>query len=274
MGIFAPAAVLSTPLSFPALWFLAFVPCCLGFINPIYVFSVGYGLAVAAEGAGLLALAVASGVWIPALALAHVFGAVVYGIRLSAFLYWRSVTWEEWGKRAKNAPEAKAQSPLQKLLVSVGCALVYALMGSPMLFHVEAMNIIPASTRPVIYIGLAIQWLGALIEGVADFQKSAYKRTDEGKTRWCETGLYAACRHPNYLGEIMFWCGTFIAGVPAMAAVGWLRFIPASLGLAFILWLMTSQAKKQDEKQAGRYGDSAEYKAWVLKSGSLFPKLI
>ena len=183
MGVFVPAAVLSTPLSFPALWFLAFVPCCLGFINPIYVFSVGYGLAVAAEGAGLLALAALSGVWIPTVAMVHLLGAVVYGLRLAAFLRWRQITWEEWGKRAKNAPEAKAQSPLQKLMVVVGCALIYALMGSPMLFHVEAMNVIPANTLPVIFAGLAVQWLGLLIEAVADYQKSAYKRTEEGGLR-------------------------------------------------------------------------------------------
>ena len=33
--------------------FLSLVPCCLGFVNPVYVFSVGYGLSVAAQGAGL-----------------------------------------------------------------------------------------------------------------------------------------------------------------------------------------------------------------------------
>ena len=25
--------------------------------------------------------------------------------------------------------------------------------------------------------------------------------TEAGKSRWCDTGLYARCRHPNYLGQ-------------------------------------------------------------------------
>ena len=43
--------------------------------------------------------------------------------------------------------------------------------------------------------------------------------------------------------------------------------MPAVVGVGFIVKLMTSQCEKQDEKQAGRYGDDAEYKAWVENSG-------
>ena len=44
--------LLST-IPFATMWLLSIVPCCLGFINPVYVFSVGYGLAVASQAAGL-----------------------------------------------------------------------------------------------------------------------------------------------------------------------------------------------------------------------------
>eukprot|EP00227_Mantoniella_beaufortii_P004872 CAMPEP_0197614012 /NCGR_PEP_ID=MMETSP1326-20131121/59310_1 /TAXON_ID=1155430 /ORGANISM="Genus nov. species nov., Strain RCC2288" /LENGTH=404 /DNA_ID=CAMNT_0043182881 /DNA_START=511 /DNA_END=1726 /DNA_ORIENTATION=- len=267
-------AILGTSLAFPALWLFALVPCMLGLINPVYVFSVGYGLSVAAQGAGLLALAMQSGVWIPAMCLAHLGGAVFYGLRLGAFLYWRSVTWAEWGKRAQNAPEAKAKGIVSRVAVIAACALLYAFMCCPMLFHVQSANAIPAALRPVIAGGLAVQWLGAIIEAVADHQKSAFKFSAEGKSRWCDVGLYARCRHPNYLGEVMFWVGTFLAGIPAMLVTGWYSFVPSTLGLAFIVYLMTSQCKKQDEKQGGRYGEQAEYAAWVGRSGSLMPKLL
>jgi hypothetical protein len=71
----------------------------------------------------------------------------------------------------------------------------------------------------------------------------------------------------------MFWVGTFVAGVPGMLASGLITLVPAIVGVGFIVKLMTSQCVKQDEKQLGRYGDDAEYKAWVQNSGSLFPKL-
>ena len=123
MAIPTLATVLGTAYSFPFLWALSIVPCLLGLVNPVYVFSVGYGLSVAAQGIGLLAAASASGVWISNLCLAHLLGAVFYGVRLGAFLYWRSVTWTEWGRRAKNAPEAKPMPPPARLAVIVACAL-------------------------------------------------------------------------------------------------------------------------------------------------------
>ena len=266
-------AVLASGYAFPATWACAAIPCCLGFLNPVYVFSVGYGLAVASAALGVLAMASASGAWIPALCLAHVFGAVVYGLRLGGFLYWRSVTWSEWGKRAQNAPEAKAKSIVAKIPVVLLCSLLYACMCSPILWHAKVANAIPGGYLPVVITGVGMQWLGAALEAVADHQKSAYKATDAGKTRWCDVGVYARCRHPNYLGELAFWFGTFLAGVPAMLVAGAGSFLPAALGLAFIAKLMTSQCGKQDEKQAGRYGEQKAYREWVANSGSLFPKM-
>ena len=46
-------AALASSFAFPALWAFAAVPCCLAFLNPVYVFSVGYGLSVAAQAAGM-----------------------------------------------------------------------------------------------------------------------------------------------------------------------------------------------------------------------------
>ena len=115
--------------------------------------------------------------------------------------------------------------------------------------------------------------MGAVLEAIADQQKSDYKRSEAGTSRWCGVGVWARCRHANYLGEVMFWVGTFVAGVPGMLASGLITLVPAIVGVGFIVKLMTSQCVKQDEKQLGRYGDDAEYKAWVQNSGSLFPKL-
>ena len=274
-------AVLASSFAFPALWALAAVPCCLAFLNPVYVFSVGYGLSVAAQAGGIAAILHASGVWVPAALAAHLAGAVFYGVRLGAFLYHRSVTWTEWNARAKNAPEAKASTAAQKLGVIAACSLLYAMMCSPMLWHAQVANVVPGAWLPVTHVGLALQWSGALLESVADHQKSAHKKTfanasdDEKETmnRWCDVGTYATCRHPNYLGELVFWFGLFLAGVPAMATRGWWSFAPATLGLAFIAKLMTSQCAKQDEKQKARYEGDENYAAWTRASGSLFPKL-
>ena len=204
--------------------------------------------------------------------MAHLAGAAFYGIRLGGFLYWRSKNWAEWGQRAKNAPEAKAQTVWAKIAVVGGCALLYAFMCSPMLWHVLSANVIPGYFQPVVAIGVAVLWAGALLEAVADHQKSSFKFSEAGKNRWCDTGVYAKIRHPNYTGELMFWIGNFLAGLPGMWLSKVWPILPALLGLSFINYLMTTQAKGQDAKQAERYGDNAEYKAWVERTGSLFYK--
>ena len=33
-------------------------------------------------------------------------------------------------------------------------------------------------------------------------------------------GVWAASRHANYFGELVFWLGSFIAGLPALVAAG------------------------------------------------------
>lgn len=275
------ATVLASSMAFPVLWAFAAIPCCLAFINPIYVFSVGYGLSAASYAVGILAMLSASGVWVSGTLTAHLIGALLYGVRLGVFLYIRSITWTEWNKKAKNAPEAKAQSIPQKVLVITLCSLLYAAMCSPMLWHAQVANSISANLLPVIYFGLITQWVGFILESIADSQKSAHKRKmasidsvyERSNTKWCSTGVYEKCRHPNYLGEVLFWVGTFVAGVPAMSTKGWWSFAPAALGVGFILKLMTSQCVKQDEKQEARYGENEAYTTWVTNSGSLFPKL-
>jgi steroid 5-alpha reductase family enzyme len=265
------ATVLASHYALPALWCACTPAVMLAYINPIYSFSVGYGLSVLFA-AGFTAYAhAASGAFMTPLLTAHVAGAAAYGARLAAFLWYRSVTWDEWRERAKKAPEAQQAGFAKQTMVILLCSALYAMMSSPILWHAQNVNAVNLATfSPLLKVGLALEWIGVALEAVADQTKFNYKATDAGKTRWCDTGLYAKCRHPNYLGEILFWVGLFVAGVPAMITRP-VTFIPASLGLLFIVKLMTSAAKRGDTKQAEKYADNAEYKAWVDSTFSLVP---
>jgi steroid 5-alpha reductase family enzyme len=240
-----------------------------------FLFPTRYGLSVAAQAVGIWFALLSSQVWIPTTMVLHLAGTVLYGTRLGMFLYIRSVTWPEWNARAKNAPEAKASTIPQKLAIITVCSLLYASMCSPLLWHAQCANSVPGGQVPIVIAGLSAQWCGFLLETVADHQKSEYKKNvhKSNDNRWCAVGLYETCRHPNYLGEILFWVGLFIAGVPAMLCKGWWSFAPAVVGLLFIVNLMTSVSKKQDEKQKARYENDAAYEQWVARTGSLLPKL-
>lgn len=265
------AAVLSSHAALPALWCACFPAVALAYVNPIYSFSVGYGLSVASAAAFTYHAMLASGAVMSTALAWHIAGGFVYGARLAGFLYYRSVTWDEWKERAKNAPEAGAKGFAKLTAVIALCSALYAMMSSPMLWHAQNVNVVNvAKYGAVISLGLAMEWIGVVLEAIADQQKFNFKATERGKTRWCDEGLYKVCRHPNYLGEILFWVGLYVAGVPAMLTRP-ITFVPSSLGLLFIVKLMTSAAKRGDKKQAEKYADNAEYKSWVESTCSLVP---
>ena len=257
----------SSALAFPTFTAVAILPVTLAYINPVYSFSVGYGLSVAASAGLLLKSASISGIILPQLCQLHLFGGLLYGLRLGIFLAIRSKTWKDWGKRAEASPEAQnSKSLLQRTMVIVGCGFIYALMASPMLFHYQNANVV--AHHEILKAGVVMQYVGLVLEAVADQWKYQHYRKNEGK--FCQTGPYAFCRHPNYLGEMLFWLGLYIAGVPAMMTK-WSSFIPASIGCAFIMWLMTMASKRGDKKALEKYGDAPEYKEYRAKSCSLVP---
>jgi steroid 5-alpha reductase family enzyme len=64
--------------------------------------------------------------------------------------------------------------------------------------------------------GIAIALAGFGLETVADAQLDRFKR-DAAPDALCDTGLRAHLRHPNYLGEIVFWIGIGLIGLEAGA---------------------------------------------------------
>jgi len=108
---------------------------------------------------------------------------------------------------------------------------------------------------------------------VADQQKSLFKMSLRAAGRPDELyvgGLYASSRHANYFGEMVFWAGSFVAGLPAVVSgavplyVRLLRGIASGLGLAGIFFIMLSATKRLEGRQAEKYRPSAAYDKYYL----------
>lgn len=56
-------------------------------------------------------------------------------------------------------------------------------------------------------IGLFIMILATTIELISDIEMHKFKRNRKSNTEIINTGLWKYSRHPNYLGEILFWYG-------------------------------------------------------------------
>ena len=97
-----------------------------------------------------------------------------------------------------------------------GQFLVYWLMQSLWVFVTLSPVLIVNLSRasPTISLldlpGLAIFALGLTTEVVADRQKAEFREQPENKGRYIKEGLWAASRHPNYVGEVCLWTGIFL----------------------------------------------------------------
>jgi steroid 5-alpha reductase family enzyme len=70
----------------------------------------------------------------------------------------------------------------------------------------------------------------------------------------CNAGVFSACRHPNYLGEVLFWSGAWMAGVSAYSS--WQHWACSGLGLAGILGIMLGATQRLEKKQEERWAGS------------------
>lgn len=247
------------------------VLCAVGFYKFVYFLSIGYGFAVAGGGIAILIMALATGTEAPLWVLlvqAALF--LAYGIRLSGFLLVRELKNVSF-RKTDVAKDTLAKNDEKKMPIFVLAtiwivvAALYVTQVSPMLFRVTN-NV---TEILVAVIGFVISVGGLVLESIADNQKSAQKkvRPDMVATQ----GLYKMCRCPNYLGEIIFWTGVFVSGIPCYQSVGqWIMAIFAYIAIVFIMF---NGAQRLEKRQMARYGANEEYNTYANKTPIIIPLL-
>jgi steroid 5-alpha reductase family enzyme len=88
--------------------------------------------------------------------------------------------------------------------------------------------------------------LGAIgIEARADKELRMFRLANHPPGKILDTGVWSFCRHPNYLGEILFWWGLFLFAMAADASQRWVIVGPLSINALFVFVsvpLMTKRA--------------------------------
>jgi steroid 5-alpha reductase family enzyme len=131
---------------------------------------------------------------------------------------WRSLADEDFRYREIRARTGRAYWPAS--LVSIHLLPTgWVFLGLVPLF--------PALARPSGPLG----WLDAaaalltggaiLVEAIADLQLRRFLATRREPTALLRTGLWAVFRHPNYLGEVLFWWGLWLFGMAADPGWWW-----------------------------------------------------
>lgn len=221
----------------------------------LYGISVGYGLSVAA-----IALALRKIFVITPLAVGDVLtgAALFYGLRLALYLFIRDVS---GGKPLSTNGE---MARLKRIPVAISLALFYALMTTPLLYALRSPAAAAVTWKiRTAWAGTAFAWAGATLEAIADAQKFIVKLNSKGKTafRGPSTGVYALTRHPNYTGEVVFWFGVWLAGLPSFekSVIAWLC---SSAGLYGIISIMRGATKSLEKRHTEKYGGQPKYETW------------
>ena len=234
---------------------LTLVP--LSLVHPSYCFSVGYGAAVASMS---LAMILSFGITVPRTAPELLlFASFVYGIRLAAFLLVRRLNVKSMREQVKQTERWSLPLILSLAVILSG---LYACMVSPVLFLLQD----DASLKALQWTGVIIAYGGLILEAITDQQKFHTKRRHNiayGEKRFVGPtgGAYSVCRHPNYLGEIMFWTGLFLGGMSSFdkSLTPW---ICGTLGWVSIVNIMIGSTKRMDKKQLDSYEGQKNFDEW------------
>lgn len=243
---------------------LSLVVCLCGFKKFVYFMSIGYGFSVAVIGTAMAVMGV-MGIYPAGIAHYIQFALfVVYGFRLSGFLLIRELRSAGYRKTFQEVTGNESKIPLfVKIIMWLTMGILYVSQTSAVAFRL--FN--GCQTGVVQWGGIAISAFGIALEAIADQQKSAQKakRPDMVATQQ----LYRIVRCPNYFGEILFWTGVTVSALDILQGLG--QWITVMIAYILIVFIMFNGAQRLEKRQMARYGDNAEYKAYVEKTPIILP---
>lgn len=89
------------------------------------------------------------------------------------------------------------------------------------------------------------------IETIADEQLRRFTHNKPRAGEIMAKGLWAYSRHPNYLGEVMFWWGLFLFALAADSACWWAIAGPAVITALFVFISIPLMEKRSLERRPG-----------------------
>jgi steroid 5-alpha reductase family enzyme len=112
------------------------------------------------------------------------------------------------------------------LIVFLGCLSLYPVMA------IRSDSLRPFGLLDIL--AAAVTLSAIVLEATADRQLHNYKRSTPKSGQILSEGLWARCRHPNYLGEVTFWWGVYLFGLAASPSHWWFILGPAAMTALFV----------------------------------------
>lgn len=122
------------------------------------------------------------------------------------------------------------------------------------------LSLFPAlatGTRPLSWLDAAafVVTAGAIaLETRADAELRAFRQSNTVPGKILDTGVWAYCRHPNYLGEITFWWGLFLFALASDPGIRYPLVGPAWITCLFVFISIPLMDKRSVARRPG-YAD-------------------
>lgn len=119
------------------------------------------------------------------------------------------------------------------------------------------------------YFGWFVALFGLALESIADDQKFNFKAILGNESKLLTSGLYRKIRYPNYLGEILFWCGIFVSCIPYLTGNQWLSLAgPITI---ILLLVFVSGIPILEKSRGKKYAEDPNYQTYIQNSAKLLP---
>ncbi|MEZ5534267.1 MAG: DUF1295 domain-containing protein [Thiolinea sp.] len=186
--------------------------------------------------------------------------AVLWAVRLSAYITWRNHGQEEDARyqaiRANNQPHFKYKS----LYIVFGLqAFLGWLVALPLLAAINS----DSGLNVLDYLALLLWLVGMFFEVIGDWQMAQFKADPANKGKVMDSGLWRYTRHPNYFGEFCIWWAFFLF---ALAAGGWWSIL-SPLIMTVLLLKVSGVALLEKDITERR----PKYHEYIQRTNAFFP---
>jgi len=109
------------------------------------------------------------------------------------------------------------------VMVFMGCLSIWVSLTAGM----NSMNLLDI-------LGIVVTGTAIWLETTADKELHEFTRQNPERGKTIQTGLWSVSRHPNYLGEILFWWGLYFFALAANPDHWWVIIGPIAMTLMFV----------------------------------------
>ena len=144
-----------------------------------------------------------------------------------------------------------------------GIHIIPTLIVNISLFPIQYILLNPAVYFDVLIFASIFTIMSVFLEYVADKQMKIFKSNIQNHGKTMQKGLWKYSRHPNYLGEILFWIGIYLFGVSSGVAPIAILVCPLIMLALFIFISCPLMDNRSLKKRT-------DYKNYMKKTSQLF----